>query len=362
MEFALIGIALFLAFGNGANDNFKGFATVWGTETLDYRRALLFATLATVAGSLVSWWLAGTLVQQFSGRGLVADEVASAPQFIASVGIGAALTVLCATRLGLPISTTHALIGGLVGAGLGQAGGELHYAGLMSLFLLPLLASPLLAATLGILASRAVRRMPAADCACVVAPLSAVAAGGAGITAMTSTLPTLLIAADGQCRQHPGVVGRISLSRVGDRAHVASAALICFARGVNDTPKLAALLLAGQALDATAAALAIAIAMAAGGLLHARRVAVTMSRRLTRMDHGQGLAANLITAALVLFASKLGLPVSTTHVSVGSIAGIGAGAGTVDWATMRNIALSWIATLPLATVLAWLTTLAIGAS
>ena len=352
MEIVLVGVALFLAFGNGANDNFKGFATVWGSDTLPYRRALLLATLATVAGSLASWWLAGTLVEQFSGRGLVPAEVANAPQFIAAVGMGAALTVLAATRLGLPISTTHALIGGLVGAGLGQPDAQVRYVALASLFLLPLLASPLIAALLGYAASRLVKRLPADDCACVVA--APALAPPVGAIRMGNGVPAVLIAPESQCREKSGVVARLSLARAGDRAHVASAALICFARGVNDTPKLAALLIAGSAIDAVGTALAIAVVMAAGGLLHARRVAVTMSRRVTRMDHGQGMAANLVTATLVLFASKFGMPVSTTHVSVGAIAGMGASAGTIDWATVRNIVLSWAATLPLAAALAWL--------
>lgn len=352
MEFLPIAAALFVVYWNGANDNFKGFATVWGSETLDYRRALQLATVATVAGSIASWWLAGTLVQQFSGRGLVPDAVVNAPQFIAAVGMGAALTVLLATRVGLPISTTHALIGGLVGAGLAQPGAEVHYAALASLFLLPLLASPLVAALLGYTASRLVKRLPTDDCACIVAP-PVVAPVGAMM--VDSALPALVIAPADACEEKSGVVVRLSLARTGDRAHIASAALICFARGVNDTPKLAALLIAGSAFDAVGTALAIAAIMATGGLLHARRVAVTMSRRVTHMDHGQGMASNLVTATLVLFASKFGMPVSTTHVSVGAIAGMGASAGTMDWATVRNIVLSWVATLPLAAGLAWLT-------
>ncbi|MBI5786125.1 MAG: inorganic phosphate transporter [Rhodocyclales bacterium] len=359
MEFLPIAAALFMVYWNGANDNFKGFATVWGSETLDYRRALLLATLATVLGSLASWWLAGSLVQQFSGRGLVPDAVANAPQFIAAVGLGAALTLLLATRLGLPISTTHALIGGLVGAGLAQPGAEVRYAALASLFLLPLLASPMVAALLGYAASRFGNRLPADDCACVVAPVAV--APPVGAMMVGNALPTLVIAPTEQCREKSGVVARLSLARAGDRAHIASATLICFARGVNDTPKLAALLLAGSALDAAGAAVAIAVVMAAGGLLHARRVAVTMSRRVTRMDHGQGLAANLVTATLVLFASKLGMPVSTTHVSVGAIAGMGASAGTVDRTAVRGIVLSWVATLPLAAGLAWLAATGLGA-
>ena len=75
----IIGAMLFVAYANGANDNFKGFATVWGSQTLSYRMALTLATVATVAGSLTSLVLAGALVKQFSGAGLVPDAIASAP-------------------------------------------------------------------------------------------------------------------------------------------------------------------------------------------------------------------------------------------------------------------------------------------
>ena len=93
--------------------------------------------------------------------------------------------------------------------------------------------------------------------------------------------------------------------------------------------------------------------MAFGGLVFAKKVATTMSQKVTRLDDTQGLAANLITASLVLLASKFGLPVSTTHVSVGALAGVGASAGTLNWQALRSILLSWLATLPLALVVAW---------
>ena len=139
-----------------------------------------------------------------------------------------------------------------------------------------------------------------------------------------------------------------------DRLHIFSAMTICFARSVNDTPKLTALLLAAQILQPTTSTAVIGLAMAAGGLLFAKQVARTMSQRITKMNHKQGLTANLITASLVLVASKFGFPVSTTHVSVGSIVGVGAGARTLDWNTLRNILLSWIGTLPFAAGAAWL--------
>ena len=212
------------------------------------------------------------------------------------------------------------------------------------------------------LASRALSagrvRRPDADCACVIAPAPALGAQGDGGLALASVAvspaPTFVLADDAHCRRQPGLIARLALPDLADRAHVLSAAAICFARGVNDTPKLAALLLAGQVMAAPTAVILIAAVMAAGGLIYARRVAETMSRRVTRLDHGQGLAANLITTVLVLLASKFGLPVSTTHVSVGSIAGVGAAAGTLDRTTVRNIALAWAVTLPMAAALAWL--------
>uniref|UniRef100_UPI00375317A8 inorganic phosphate transporter n=1 Tax=Polaromonas sp. TaxID=1869339 RepID=UPI00375317A8 len=95
-------------------------------------------------------------------------------------------------------------------------------------------------------------------------------------------------------------------------------------------------------------------AMALGGVLLSRRVAETMSRRVSRIDSTQGLSANLITATLVLGASQFGLPVSTTHVSVGAIAGVGTGADTLNKSALRTILLSWVITLPMAAGLAWL--------
>ena len=352
MEWLLIAAALFVAFGNGANDNFKGFATVWGSDTLSYRQALALATIATVAGSLASLMLAESLAQQFSGKGLVPDAFASAPLFIVSVASGAAVTVLLATRTGLPVSTTHAIIGGLVGAGLAHSGGGVHFEKLASAFLLPLLVSPIVAASIGMLAYRLFRWHPAEmDCACLVAPAQTLMTATGGIAVSRISAPSILLATDAACERLETPV-RVSVSRSIDRLHVLSGMSICFARGVNDTPKLTALLVAAHFMNAQVSIALIGVAMAMGGILFGRQVAETMSLRVTRMDHAQGLAANLITATLVLFASKLGMPVSTTHVAVGSIAGVGAGAKTLNWHALRNVLLSWVATLPLALIVA----------
>lgn len=350
MEWLILMAALFLAFSNGANDNFKGFATVWGSDTLNYQQALSLATLATVAGSVAALFLAETLVQNFSGKGLIADAVVNTPWFILSVASGAAATVFLATRLGYPVSTTHALIGGLIGAGLGQAGG-VHLDKLMGTFLMPLLVSPLLAAALGALVYSAFRlRSVEADCVCVVEP--EISTASSGIAMQTIASPMLTVGNDNDCASLP-VIARFSIANWMNKLHIFSAVAICFARGVNDTPKIAALLLASSLLGAQASYWWLAAVMGLGGILFARRVAERMSHRVSSMDHSRGLAANLITAVLVLFASKFGVPVSTTHVSVGSIAGVGMRANTLDWISLRQILFSWIATLPLAAVLAF---------
>ena len=90
--FALAGIgamALWLSYANGANDNFKGVATLFGSDTTDYRRALLWGTGTTLAGSLFAVLLAGRLVQAFSGRGVVPDALVGDPGFLFSVAAGA---------------------------------------------------------------------------------------------------------------------------------------------------------------------------------------------------------------------------------------------------------------------------------
>ncbi len=356
MEWLLIAAALFMAFNNGANDNFKGFATVWGSNTLSYRQALALATVATIAGSFASLMLAEELVQHFSGKGLVPDVVASTPLFILSVATGAAMTIFLATRLGLPVSTTHALIGGLVGAGLAQSEGVVHFDKLVNTFMLPLLISPIIAVMLGMLACRVFRMRPIEidkDCACLVAPTQILLPGIDGTLISQFSPPNIILASNTTCEPLEAPI-KIFISRNMDRLHILSAMAICFARGVNDTPKLTALLLAAHILQPTASIVMIGLAMAVGGMLFAKRVARTMSQRITKMNHMQGLTANLITASLVLVASKFGLPVSTTHVSVGSIAGIGAGAKTLNWNILHNVLLSWVVTLPLAAGIAWL--------
>jgi PiT family inorganic phosphate transporter len=345
----ILAVGLLLAFANGANDNFKGFGTVWGARTLSFRAALIWATVATAAGSAASVVLAQGLTRQFSGKGLVADTVVADPNFLAAVAAGAAITVLGATRLALPISTTHAVIGGLFGAGL--AAGTVNVGVLAALFVAPLLLSPLLSATLGFAAQAiAGPRLVQKDCLCLV---EGAATGRGSLALSRAGAASAVVAHHETCERivHPHL--RFSVGAILDRVHIASAASVCFARSVNDTPKLAALLIGAQALGGAGPAALTAIAMVGGGLLFSRRVAETMSLRLNRLDSSQGLLANLVTSALVLSASAFALPVSTTHVAVGAIAGAGAHAKTLDWSAVRHVLMSWVATLPVAALCAW---------
>ena len=152
--------------------------------------------------------------------------------------------------------------------------------------------------------------------------------------------------------RYSGRIAGISGQRLVDAAQFVSAGVVSFARGLNDTPKIAAVLLASPLLGPTGSLVLVTVAMAVGGVVGARRVAETMSHKVTQMSTGQGLSASLSTGALVLAASVAGLPVSTTHVSVGSLVGIGICNGKADFSVIRNILLSWVATLPIAAVLA----------
>ncbi|MGH7956323.1 MAG: inorganic phosphate transporter, partial [Opitutaceae bacterium] len=154
--------------------------------------------------------------------------------------------------------------------------------------------------------------------------------------------------------RYAGRVLGVNAGALLDTLHFASAGAVSFARGLNDTPKIAALLLVAGALDIRWGLVAVAVAMAVGGLLNAKKVAETMSHRITVMNPGQGFAANLSTAALVTTASLHGFPVSTTHVSVGSLLGMGLATRQVKWKPVLGVLASWVVTLPCAAALAGL--------
>jgi PiT family inorganic phosphate transporter len=352
----------FLAYSNGANDNFKGVATLFGSDTTDYRKALGWATITTFLGSVSSVFFAQALIRHFSGKGLVPDFVVGAPEFATAVALGAGLTVILATITGLPISTTHSITGALVGAGFGAVGMQVNFSVLGTKFFAPLLFSPLIAVILGSLFYIIFRyfriRMGVTKemCVCVGESVQVVSllpsSKSAGTLALRGSLsPEISIDTTENCTtRYTGNVAGIPVQKLLDFLHFLSAGVVSFARGLNDTPKIVALILVLEAFDVQLGMAVVGVAMAVGGLLNARKVAQTISKKITPLNHGQGFTANLVTGLLVIFASRFGMPVSTTHVSVGSIFGLGLVTHNGDRSVISKILLSWLLTLPIATL------------
>jgi len=361
----LILAVLGLAWSNGANDNFKGVATLYGSATCGYRTALWWATGATILGSVASIALAHGLVKTFSGGDLFSHGVVD-EKLLAAAGLAAAITILFATFLGMPTSTTHALTGGLVGAALVSDGGAVQWHAVGSKFATPLLLSPLIAIAATIVIYPVLRRMRKASgigresCLCVgteskVPALSMADGQACATTAVNQRLIVSIDHVDRCVERYNGRLVGIDAQSALNVAHYASAGAVCFARAVNDVPKIAALMLASSAVGGGIShvfiLVLVTVAMTAGGLVQSRKVAHTISQRITTLNPGQGFTANMVTSVMVIAASRIGVPVSTTHVSTGCIFGISAVNGVRRWRTIGQILLAWITTLPLGLML-----------
>jgi len=357
----------FLAYNNGANDNFKGVATLYGSGILSYKKAIIIATIATILGSIYAIFLANGLIESFSGKGLVPMDVAGTINFLIAVGFGAGFAVLLATVLGFPISTTHAIIGSLIGAGFMSVGLNMNFYNIGSTFLVPLIVSPFIAFVLGMTVylffTKLRKRLHISkeSCFCIGKQKQAVPVrlltkdqvmnltSDLSITSTSNLHVELESHATCQKLYTSKVLG-ISIQKLLDSAHIMSGAAVSFARGLNDTPKIAGLLVAIKVLNIDFGMVAIALGMAIGGLLNSRKVADTMSKKITTLNPGQGFSSNLVTSFLVIVASKFGVPVSTTHVSVGSLFGIGLVSHNHNTIVIKNILLSWVITLPVGMV------------
>src|SRR5712692_4401865 len=115
MTFFLLFLATcFLAYSNGANDNFKGVASLLGSRTTIYRTAIAWATVTTFTGSIASIFLAQTLLTKFSGKGLISEQIVGSYHFLVAVALGTGITIIIATLTGFPVSTTHGLTGAMI--------------------------------------------------------------------------------------------------------------------------------------------------------------------------------------------------------------------------------------------------------
>lgn len=336
-----------LAAANGANDVSKGVATLAGAGVARYRAAIAWGTVTTLAGSLASLAVAARLTALFT-TGIVTQP--PTPAFGLAVLTGAVAWVGVATARRLPVSTTHAIVGALIGAGVVLGPGAVAWAALLPRLVTPLLASVGVSYLLSGLINHLPPRLP--ECVCVdVAPAGPVgieAQGAAAAGVLPGSLPIIQVrtGTEAECRLHRDGAGLLRLTATG--AHWLSSGAVGFARGLNDTPKIVALgtfALVPAGLTAGQVALVAALAMAAGSLLAGARVARILAEGVVAMDHAEGLKANLATALLVGVGANLGLPMSTTHVATGAISGIaGVCPSRLNRRTLRNLALAWTVT------------------
>ncbi|MBI3676990.1 MAG: inorganic phosphate transporter [Proteobacteria bacterium] len=335
--------ALALAWANGANDVSKGIAALAGSGVASARTAWLLGTATTLAGGIVAIFWGNALSTLFGGGFL--QGASSLPMAAALAALlGSAGFVLLATWRRWPVSTTHALIGGIVGAAAIQFGvRQIAFQAMASKFLVPLLLSPLLAIGVCWVLLRLNRVLEAhmpqwtpgcCDFAEYKRDPFACAPGGQHVSPLVKRTWLLL--------------------------HWLSGGAVSFARGLNDVPKMAALMipavLAWPAVGpAHSAALAVgltALSMTGGAILGGRRLLPVLAEQVSTMTPATGLMANLGTALLVLGATPLGLPVSTTHVATGSLIGV----RVADRApphvadALRTILMAWLVTLPAAAV------------
>ncbi len=362
MSIELVAVALagsLVAYFNGANDVSKGIATLVGSGLTNYRRAILWGTVCTGLGGMSGALLASAMVKTF-GNGLLTNG--TVPTFIAALAtiLGASAWVAVATRTGLPVSTTHAIVGSI--AGVATIAYGLHgikWSSLLGKIALPLLLSPVLALALTLIAIRAIRFLQRrfsteADCACATLELHPAAAAIAmdGSASAGLSLPALgiKVAKAEECASDRATFLGVSVHHL----HWFTSGATSFARGMNDAPKMVAIVLAAAMLHGKlqirpGAFLLVTLGMVAGSWLAGRRVTKVLAEKITPMDHWEGFLANAVTAALVMPGAALGLPMSTTHVSSGSIIGIGLQNKTaIHWKTVRDMLLAWVITLPVA--------------
>jgi PiT family inorganic phosphate transporter len=361
---ALAGIGFMLAYANGANDVSKGIATLVGSGLARYRPALIWGAAWTTAGGVCGAILAQAMVSTF-GSGILKASVTPTIVLGLAALAGSTAWVLLATRLSWPVSTTHAIVGSLTGVALAAYGpSAMQWSALVGRIALPLVLTPLISLVLvsGVLsaASRVWPAMPDrnAPCLCLVPAREPILspALASGLSALPAAAGWRVKAIGGPldaCVRHGAPVAMLTTRDL----HWLTSGMASFARGLNDAPKIVALLLAAGAAGSPATRPRFALfalvagGMLAGSLVAGRRVTRVLAEDLTPLSHRQGFAANLVTAVLVTFGAIWGLPMSTTHVAAGGIAGAGAWSSSLHYPALREMALAWVITLPAAALL-----------
>jgi PiT family inorganic phosphate transporter len=308
---AVLGLAVLFDYINGFHDTANAIATSVSTRALRPEHAILMSATANFVGALT-----GTAVAKTISSGLATTPGGSAGQtIVAAALIGAIIWNLITWRFGIPSSSSHALIGGLLGAVIVSVGtSAIIVDGVIGKVLLPLVLSPI-----------------------------------AGVVGGFMLMVILL-----------NVFRRANPQRINGRfrrLQVISAAFMAFSHGSNDAQKTMGImtlaLIAAGVLPANAtiplwvivlAATAISFGTAAGGW----RIIKTMGQRVVKLDPVHGFAAETTAATIILTASHFGMPVSTTHVISSAIIGVGSSdrLSAVRWGVAGNIVIAWILTIP----------------
>ena len=311
---AVVVVALFFDFTNGFHDTANSIATSVSTGALSPRLAVVMAAVLNFLGAFISFKVAATIA---SG---IVDQDAITLEIVLAGLVGAITWNLLTWYFGLPSSSSHALIGGVVGASIAGAGWSVvQWNGLVDKVLVPSLVAPFL---------------------------------GIAIAFVIILGITWLIA-------------RRSPSRVGGffrKAQLLSGGFVALTHGTNDAQKtmgiIALALVVSGELDSdftrppTWVIVSAALAMAAGTYAGGWRIIQTLGQRITKIDPPQGFAAQTACASILWGTAHMGFPVSTTHTISGSVLGAGTvkGFSAVRWGVAGNILFAWVLTLPMAAV------------
>jgi PiT family inorganic phosphate transporter len=312
--FVVIATALVFDFTNGFHDSANAIATSISTRALSPTVALVMAAFANIFGALISTEVASTL-----GKGIV-ETGADTQAVVLAALLAAVAWNLVTWYFGIPSSSSHALIGGLVGAvGTATSSAQVKWRGILDKVVIPTVTSPLIGLVVG----------------------------GVLATGLYWTFR----------RARPQ-----NAAHRFRRAQTISAALMAFSHGSNDAQKTMgvialALLAAGRIPSFTVplwVKLASACAMGLGTFSGGKRIIRTLGMKLVKLQPIDGFAAETAASAVLLGTAHLGFPVSTTHVITSSIMGVGATKrlSAVRWGLTINILVAWLLTLPMAAALA----------
>ena len=311
----VVTAALTFDFTNGFHDTANAMATSIATGALKPKAAVALSAVLNLIGAFLSIKIAATIAS-----GIVDSGVITLPIVFAGL-LGAIMWNMITWSIGLPSSSSHALIGGVIGAAL-VAGGTSSIQGqsIIAKVIIPALLAPVLA----------------------------------GLVAMLATRLSYRIAKpDERPRSH----------RYFRYGQLTSASLVSLAHGTNDAQKtmgvITLALIADQQIRPGAAPpmwviISCAVAMAAGTYVGGWRVIRTMGHRLTHIESPQGFTAETSAVAVLLTAAQGGLPLSTTHITSGAVLGSGLGrrGGSVRWRVAGSMLVAWLLTLPAAGLIA----------